>query len=130
MALRKFADKRILVRQEMRDSVLGRTRDLFHGFAGIGPADRRVLHEREILRLYQRIREIDRIGHYADMGHEVAVPDKVFHRGGTVALRQTVAPHKTLLEVRGIYGKDGSFPLSRRKTHPGVRGVFGGMRAS
>ena len=128
VAIRKLVQERILAGQIVRHLVLFLIRNLHHVFAGIQPVLPRLNQQVEILALNQRFGEVNRIAGDADVRQVVAMPDEMLHQSRLIAFRQPIPSNPTLLDVRRIYSQDIAFPFAGGETHPGVRGVFGGMR--
>ena len=80
--------------------------------------------------LDQRLREENRIFGDADVRQQISMFDVVLDQRHFIARRNIFAPMPALFDVRGRDRQHVPVPDAGRKPHPGVRRVFGRMRAS
>ena len=97
-----FGDERILARQIIWHRASRPAFHFFHFFARVQPVSACIGVLQEILGFHQRLSEIYGIGNDADVRQVFAMADEVFYQCGLIALRQTVAAHPALLDVRGV----------------------------
>src|SRR6476619_7028993 len=71
-----------------------------------------------------------RIRGHRRVGEMVAVTHDELRHGGLVALRGTVAPQPSLLEVRGIDDQGVSHELARRESREAMRSPSRGLRTA
>src|SRR5580692_10451980 len=103
------------------------TRDLLHTLARIR-IDLSTQTEDKVSGSNHGFGEVSGIFDHRNPGQIVAVADKVFGDGGTVATRHAVAPYPSFFQMRRENGKNIAVPFSSGEPHGRMQRIIGRMR--